>query len=100
MLTNYKISISTGIALVLLAGAAFLMADGELSAWAYVLSSVACASSLSFIACVTMWSLLHRGEARRIPRICARVGSGLHYGFPTAGSDILGTWYKYSALCR
>ena len=53
MLTNYKISISTGIALALLAGAAFLMADGELSAWAYVLSSVA----VLFFALPSFWAV-------------------------------------------
>ena len=53
MLANYKISISTGLALAFLAGAAFLMADGDLSTWAYVLSSVA----VLFFALPSFWAL-------------------------------------------
>ena len=53
MLANYRISISTGLALAFLAGAAFLMADGELSTWAYVLSSVA----VLFFALPSFWAL-------------------------------------------
>ena len=42
-----------GIALAFLAGAAFLMADGDLSTWAYILSSVA----VLFFAVPSFWAV-------------------------------------------
>src|SRR5688500_17921394 len=53
MLSNYRISISTGVALAFLAGAAFLMTNSVLSTWAYVLSSAA----VLFFAMPSFWAV-------------------------------------------
>lgn len=53
MLQNYRVSISTAAALAFLAAAAFLMASGTVSAWAYVLSSVA----VLFFALPSFWAV-------------------------------------------